>query len=291
MIAWPCFLFGESFSCTVNFASTHEPSVFGNIQLSRGADQAPAGARPTKPVEIPGRMNILSIDVGGTNLKILATGQERRKVPSGRTMTARRMVSAVKKLAKGFDYDVISMGYPGVVLEGRPAVEPRNLGAGWVGFDFERAFGCPVKIINDAAMQALGSYRMGKMLFLGLGTGLGSCAVVNGKVGPLELAHLPYKDGTYEDYVGRRRLQQRGRKKWSKDVSEALSHLIRALQPDEVVIGGGNAKKLTGLPKGCRLGDNADAFLGGFRLWEAELGQVRKIAQKSQRKPSRQKLA
>jgi len=223
-------------------------------------------------------MNVLAIDVGGTNLKILATGQdERRKVPSGPNMTANRMVAEARKLAKDLKYDVVSIGYPGLVHEGRPIAEPRNLGAGWVDFDFEKAFGCPVKIINDAAMQALGSYHNGKMLFLGLGTGLGSCAVVNGKVGALELAHLPYKKWTYEDYVGRRRLEQRGRKKWSKDVAEVVAHLVKALQPNDVVLGGGNAKKLTKLPKGCRLGSNANAFLGGFRLWEdGEESQPRK---------------
>jgi polyphosphate glucokinase len=216
-------------------------------------------------------MNVLAIDVGGTNLKILATGEEeRRKVPSGPRMTAGRMVSEAKKLAKDFQYDVVSIGYPGPVYDGRPMAEPRNLGAGWVDFDFEKAFGCPVKIINDAAMQALGSYHNGKMLFLGLGTGLGSCAVVNGKVGSLELAHLPYKKWTYEHYVGRRRLEHRGRKKWSKDVAEVVGHLIKALHPSDVVLGGGNAKKLAVLPKGCRLGSNANAFIGGFRLWEEE---------------------
>jgi polyphosphate glucokinase len=179
------------------------------------------------------------------------------------------MVSEVRTTAKDWNYDVVSIGYPGPVRKGRPVAEPRNLAKGWVGFDFERAFGCPVRIINDAAMQALGSYKKGKMLFLGLGTGLGSCAVVNGEVGPLELAHLPYKKGTYEDYVGRRRLEQRGRKKWSKDVAAVVAHLTNALQPDDVVLGGGNAKKLTELPKGCRLGSNANAFLGGFRMWAA----------------------
>jgi polyphosphate glucokinase len=234
-------------------------------------------------------MNILAIDVGGTNLKILATGhEERRKVPSGPKMSAKRMVSEVRKLAKDLKYDVVSIGYPGVVHEGRPIAEPRNLAKGWVDFDFERAFGCPVKVINDAAMQALGSYRQGKMLFLGLGTGLGSCAVVNGKVGALELAHLPYKKGTYEDYVGRRRLEKRGRKKWSKDVTEAVAHLTKALHPDDVVLGGGNAKKLTEVPKGCRLGDNANAFLGGFRMWEnGEGNHTRKRGRGSAGRPSR----
>ena len=214
-------------------------------------------------------MRILAIDVGGTNLKILASGHDQpRKVPSGPRMTARRMVSEVKRLAKDWDYDVISLGYPGAVLDDRPVSEPRNLAPGWVGFDFEKAFGCPVRILNDAAMQALGSYERGKMLFLGLGTGLGSCAVVNGKVGPLELAHLPYKKGTLEDYVGRKRLRRRGAAKWTQDVIEVVQRLNEAFQPDEIVLGGGNAKKLTAIPRGCRLGSNALAFVGGYRMWE-----------------------
>ncbi len=214
-------------------------------------------------------MTVLTIDVGGTNLKVLATGQEqRRRVPSGKQMTAERMVSEAKRLTKDWEYDVVSIGYPGPVYEGRLIAEPRNLGKGWVEFDFERAFGCPVRIMNDAAMQALGSYQGGKMLFLGLGTGLGACAIVHGKVIPLELAHLPYKKGTYEDYVGRRRLEQQGPKKWTRDVAEVVAQLASALQFDDVVLGGGNAKKLKEIPKGCRLGSNANAFHGGFRMWD-----------------------
>jgi len=214
-------------------------------------------------------MHVLVIDVGGTNVKVLATGQrQRRKFPSGPELTPEGMVEKVKATTKDWDYDVVSIGYPGPVDTGRPVAEPRNLAKGWIGFDFVRAFGCPVKVINDAAMQALGSYQGGKMLFLGLGTGLGSSAVVNGKVGPFELGSLPYKKGTYEDYVSRRRLEHRGRKKWSQDVAEVVAHMIHALRPDDVVLGGGNAKKLTQLPKGCRLGSNLNAFIGGFRMWE-----------------------
>jgi polyphosphate glucokinase len=214
-------------------------------------------------------MNVLAIDVGGTNVKILASGHKQvRKIPSGRSMTAKRMVSGVQELARGWKYEVVSIGYPGPVRENRLKAEPHNLAKGWVGFDFEKAFGCPVKIINDAAMQGLGSYKQGKMLFLGLGTGLGSCLVINGRVEPLELAHLHYRKGTYEDYVGRRRLEKRGRAKWCKDVADAVAHLSNALQPDEIVLGGGNAKKLRELPKGCRLGSNANAFRGGFRMWD-----------------------
>jgi polyphosphate glucokinase len=221
-------------------------------------------------------MNILAIDVGGTNLKVLATGQEKRRaIKSGKQMTARRMVSAAKRLAKDWEYDVVSIGYPGPVQEGRPIAEPRNLANGWVKFDFNKAFQCPVRIMNDAAMQALGSYKHGKMLFLGLGTGLGACLVIKGKVVPLELAHLPYKRGTYEDYVGRRRLEQRGPTKWSNDVAAVVAQLTSVMHLDDVVLGGGNAKRLTAIPKGCRLGSNANAFLGGFLMWN-DRNQARK---------------
>jgi len=214
-------------------------------------------------------MNVLVVDVGGTNVKILATGQETpRRFPSGPTLTAKAMVAAVKKLAGDWKYDVVSLGYPGPVLRGRPIVEPPNLGKGWIGFRFEAAFGCPVKIVNDAAMQALGSYKGGKMLFLGLGTGLGSAAIVDGIVEPMELGHLPYKKGTYEDYVGLRGLEKRGKKRWRRDVADVVERLIAALEPDDVVLGGGNVKKLKELPLRCRAGANANAFLGGFRLWE-----------------------
>jgi len=216
-------------------------------------------------------MNVLVVDVGGTNVKILATGQkERRRFPSGPALTAEQMVRGVKELAGDWKYDAVSIGYPGPVLHGRPVAEPHNLAPGWVGFDYGAAFGCPVKIINDAAMQALGSYKGGKMLFLGLGTGLGSAMVLDGTVEPLELGHLPYKKGTYEDYVGLRGLDRLGKKKWRHYVADVVAALIAALQPDDVVLGGGNVKKLKELPPGCRAGDNADAFLGGFRLWEEE---------------------
>jgi predicted NBD/HSP70 family sugar kinase len=219
-------------------------------------------------------MNVLVIDVGGTYVKIFATGQkEPRRFSSGPTMTPRQMVSGVKKLAADWQYDVVSIGYPGLVLRGRVAAEPYNLAPGWVGFNFEAAFKCPVKIINDAAMQALGSYESGEMLFLGLGTGLGSALVVDGVVVPMELGHLSYKKGTYEDYVGLRGLQRLGRKKWQHHVEYGVERLLKALHPDDVVIGGGNVKKLSELPPGCRAGDNANAFLGGFRLWEAMQSQ------------------
>jgi polyphosphate glucokinase len=214
-------------------------------------------------------MRTLVVDIGGTNVKILASGQDTpRKFPSGPDLTPQAMVAGVKRAAEGWTYDRVSIGYPGPVLRGRPVAEPANLGRGWVGFDFEAAFGCPVKVVNDAAMQALGSYEGGKMLFLGLGTGLGSAMVVDGVVEPMELAHLPYRKRTFEDYVGLRGLKRLGKKKWRRRVAEVVAALTAALQPDYVVLGGGNVKKLKELPPGCRAGANQNAFCGGFRLWE-----------------------
>lgn len=216
-------------------------------------------------------MRILVIDVGGTRVKVLVSGATaRRDFESGPTLTAAQMVDAVKEITKDWKYDAVSIGYPGPVVHNHPFAEPHNLGKGWVGFNFQRAFGRPVKIINDAAMQALGSYKKGKMLFLGLGTGLGSALVVNSTVEPMELAHLPYKKATYEDYVGERALKKRGKKKWRRDVERIVELLMEALEPDEVVIGGGNVKKLKKLPSRSRAGDNANAFIGGFRLWKQE---------------------
>jgi polyphosphate glucokinase len=214
-------------------------------------------------------MNVLVVDVGGTHVKILATRQKQpRKFASGPTMTAAQMVAGVKKLASGWKYDAVSIGYPGPVLHGQPVAEPPNLAPGWVGFDYSAAFGCPVKLINDAAMQALGGYKGGRMLFLGLGTGLGSTLIVDGIVEPMELGHLPYKKATYEDYVGLRGLEKYGQKKWRHHVAEVVELLVAALEPDDVVLGGGNVKQLKELPPRCRAGDNANAFLGGFRLWD-----------------------
>jgi polyphosphate glucokinase len=214
-------------------------------------------------------MNVLAIDIGGTHVKILATGQkERREFESGPKLTPDLMVAGVKKLAQDWSYDVVSIGYPGPVQHNRPISEPHNLAKGWVGFNFEAAFKCPVKVINDAAMQALGSYTGGKMLFLGLGTGLGSTFIVDGVVEAMELGHLPYKKATYEDYIGLRGLMKHGEKKWQQNVADAVECLVAALEPDQVVLGGGNVKKPKKLPKGCCAGDNANAFLGGFRLWE-----------------------
>jgi polyphosphate glucokinase len=219
-------------------------------------------------------MKVLVMDVGGTHVKALVTGEDTPRVfESGPTLTPSELVSRINELTKGWKYDAVSMGYPGPVLRNRPIAEPHNLGNGWVGFDFERAFGRPVKILNDAAMQALGSYKKGRMLFLGLGTGLGTAFIVEGIVEPMELGHLPYKKATYEDYVGLRGLEKRGKKKWRKHVADVVEKLTQALEPDEVVLGGGNAKKLKELPPHCRLGDNFNAFLGGFRMWNREGGQ------------------
>jgi polyphosphate glucokinase len=214
-------------------------------------------------------MRVLAVDIGGTNVKILATGQKiARKFPSGRTLTPRKMVDGVKAVAAEWKYDAVAIGYPGQVHDGRIVTEPRNLGRGWARFDFKSAFGCPVRIINDAAMQALGSYERGLLLFLGLGTGLGAALVAHGVVIPMELGRMPFKNGTWEDYLGVRAFKRLGRKKWQKYVELATMRMIQGILPDDVVLGGGNAKKLKKLPKGCRLGNNAYAFLGGFRLWE-----------------------
>jgi polyphosphate glucokinase len=220
-------------------------------------------------------MNILAVDVGGTHVKILVSGQtEVRKFDSGPELVPGRMVSGLKKIAGDWTYEAVSIGYPGPVLGYMPISEPHNLGRGWAGFDFEAAFGRPVKLINDAAMQALGSYRGGKMLFLGLGTGLGSAMITDGVVEPMELGHLPWKRHTYEHYVGERGLERLGVDKWQRYVAEAVAQLIAALEPEEVVLGGGNVKHLTALPPNCRAGDNANAFLGGFRLWDKEEHQT-----------------
>jgi len=214
-------------------------------------------------------MKILVADVGGTQVKLLATGhREPRKFVSGPTLTPEQMVSGIKRLVSDWEYDAVSMGYPGPVIGGRPVSDPRNLGSGWVGFDFAAAFGCPVKIVNDAAMQAIGSYRSGKMLFLGLGTGLGAAIVAEGIVEPMEIGHLPYKKGTFEDYAGLRGLERKGKKRWRRHVADIVARLIAALEPEDTVIGGGNVKKLKELPPGCRAGQNTNAFKGGFRLWD-----------------------
>ncbi|HUA85237.1 MAG TPA: ROK family protein [Bryobacteraceae bacterium] len=219
-------------------------------------------------------MNVLAVDVGGTHVKVLVSGQtEARKFDSGPRLVPRGMVSGVKKITGDWTYEAVSIGYPGPVLRNKPVSEPYNLGRGWVGFNFEAAFGRPVKLMNDAAMQALGSYRGGKMLFLGLGTGLGSAMITDGVIEPMELGHLPWKRHTYEHYIGQRGLERLGLRKWQRYVAEAVTQLIAALEPGEVVLGGGNVKQLTTLPPNCRAGDNANAFLGGFRLWDNQQKQ------------------
>jgi polyphosphate glucokinase len=217
---------------------------------------------------------VLVVDVGGTHLKILATGQRTpRKVASGRKMTARLMCDWVTKAAGDWRYDVAAIGYPGPVVHGRPTHEPYNLGKGWVGFDYAKGLGCPVKVINDAAMQAVGSYKGGRMLFLGLGTGLGSAMIVGGIVEPMELAHLPYKNGrTYEDYLGLRGLKRMGKRKWRRYVARIVEELQMALEADYIVLGGGNAKTIKTLPPKARLGANGNAFIGGYRLWSTKPG-------------------
>lgn len=225
-------------------------------------------------------LSVLVVDIGGTHIKILASGEpEPRKFPSGPDMPPKEIIAGVKELAKDWKYDVVSIGYPGPVLHNKPRTDPFNLAPGWMKFDFEGAFKCPYKLINDASMQALGSYRGGKLLFLGLGTGLGSAMVVDGIVVPMELGHLPYRKGTYEDYAGLRGIEKRGKEKWEHHVKEIVAYLTAALLPEDVVLGGGNVKKLKELPPGCRVGDNANAFLGGFRLWEQPAYQTASLPQ------------
>jgi predicted NBD/HSP70 family sugar kinase len=214
-------------------------------------------------------VRVLVVDVGGSHVKALATGH---KVPvrfdSGPAMTAKLMVRGVRKATSTWHFDRVSIGIPAPVVHGKLLSEPRNLGSGWVGFNFRKAFGCPVKIVNDAAMQALGSYKGGRMLFLGLGTGLGSALIVDGVIEPMELAHLPYKhDRTYEEYIGEKGLKRLGKKQWRRHVLDVIDRLKAALEVDDVVVGGGNAGLLRALPKGVRLGSNAHAFAGGYRLW------------------------
>ncbi len=214
-------------------------------------------------------MRVLAVDIGGTNVKFLAQGRrEPRKFPSGSTLTPAAMVAGVLAAAKDWTFDAVAVGYPGPVVQGKPLLEPKNLGRGWIGFDYAGKFGKPTRLINDAAMQALGSYEGGRMLFLGLGTGLGTTLIVDRVVAPMELAHLPYRKGhTFEDYVGARGLLRLGKRKWQRAVHDVTARLRAALVVDDVVLGGGNAKKLEELPPGARLGSNANAFIGGFRLW------------------------
>jgi polyphosphate glucokinase len=224
---------------------------------------------PDRNKKLSKLMKILAVDVGGTHVKVLATGHKtHREIVSGPEFTPKEMVAGVRKLTTDWSYDVVAMGYPGPVLHNRVVAEPHNLGPGWVGFNFAKAFKRPVKIVNDAAMQALGNYRRGKMLFLGLGTGLGSALIVDGIVEPMELGHLPYKKATFEDYVGLRGLEKFGKKKWRRHVADVVKRLSAAIEPEDVVLGGGNVHKLKQLPAGCRRGEDGSAFRGGFRLWK-----------------------
>jgi polyphosphate glucokinase len=255
------------------------------VAMRRDRPNAVRSSTKLAAVSRPRVRGVLVIDVGGTSVKILASGQtESRSFPSGPKLTPRQMVSKVKELAADWTYDVISIGYPGPVLGGRPAAEPANLGRGWVAFDFAEAFGLPAKVLNDAALQALGSYEGGKMLFLGLGTGLGTALVVNGVVEPMELGHLPYMKGTYEDYVGRTGLERDGKKMWRRRVADVIERLVAAMRPDETVIGGGNVRNLDALPRRCRAGENANAFRGGFRLWPGSPSNLESRGARSRRK-------
>lgn len=219
-------------------------------------------------------MNVLVIDIGGTNVKFLAAGHDApRKFPSGDELTPEQMVSGVLAATKDWNYEAVSVGFPGPVLCGQPMTEPVNLGPGWMGFDFLGAFGKPVKVINDAAMQALGSYQGGKLLFLGLGTGIGAAIILDGVLEPMEIGRIHYKKRNLEHYVGNRGRKRLGQKKWQREVEKAVARLIEVLKPTDVVLGGGNAKKLKPLPPGTRLGDNSFAFLGGFRMWEPDAGK------------------
>jgi polyphosphate glucokinase len=219
------------------------------------------------PVE-PRAPAVLAVDVGGSNVKAVLNGiDERRRFASGKKLSAQQMVDGVLEMTSDWDYVGISVGVPGPVADGKVLREPVNLGKGWVGFDFEKAFGTPTRVLNDAAMQALGAYDGGRMLFLGLGTGLGTTLIVDGVVAPMELGHLPYRKGTFEDYVGEAGQERLGGKRWRRHVLETIEKLSAALLPDYVVLGGGNARELDELPPHCRLGHNEDAFLGGFRLW------------------------
>ena len=215
---------------------------------------------------------VLVLDVGGTHVKMrIGTRGSIREFKSGRKLNAKRMVGQVLKMTSDWDYDVISVGFPGVVVHGKIAAEPHNLGTGWIGFDFQAAFAKPVRVINDAALQAVGSYRGGRMLFLGLGTGLGVTLILDGVVEPMEIGHMPYKRGrTFEDYAGERGRKRLGNKKWRKAVAEVVARLKDVLEVDYVVLGGGNAMRLKELPEGARLGDNLNAFKGGLHLWRGD---------------------
>jgi polyphosphate glucokinase len=234
----------------------------------------PTRPRPKRPGtgKPPDPAHVLVIDVGGSHIKFrMGPRGPIRKFVSGPDMSAADMAGQVRKLARDLSYEAVSIGYPGLVLRGRIAAEPFNLGPGWVGYDFEKALGKPVRVINDATMQALGSYEGGRMLFLGLGTGLGATLILDGTVEPMEIGHMPYKRGrTFEDYAGERGRERMGNKKWRKAVAEVVARLKEVLEADYVVLGGGNAARLKELPEGARLGDNLNAFKGGLHLWRGD---------------------
>ncbi|VIO74230.1 hypothetical protein CI1B_51240 [Bradyrhizobium ivorense] len=232
-----------------------------------------------KARKLTSRRSILVIDIGGTHVKVMTDRERvRREFESGPNLSAKEMVRKVKALTKDWSFDVISIGYPGPVVNNRPLREPYNLGRGWAGFNFQKAFARPTKVVNDALMQAIGSYQGGRMLFLGLGTGLGSAMIVDGIFEPMELGHLPYRHGkTFEDYVGAAGLQRRGKKKWRKTVDDVIALLAAALEPDYVVLGGGNAEHVDHPPRNVRFGDNANAFEGGFRLWRTGRGKSSRV--------------
>jgi len=214
---------------------------------------------------------VLAVDVGGSHVKALASNQqERRRFVSGHSLTAKQMVSGTLEAVAGWTWDAVSVGIPAPVRSDKVVAEPVNLGTGWVGFDYEAAFGTPTKVVNDAVMQAVGSYRGGRMLFLGLGTGLGSALIADGTIEPLELGHLPFRKKTFEDYVGEHALKKHGRKKWQEAVFATVQQLSAAMEPDEIVLGGGGVDELDELPEKCRRGENENAFLGGFRLWDPD---------------------
>ncbi|WFU11224.1 ROK family protein [Rhizobium sp. CB3090] len=230
-------------------------------EQTRDHGKPKARAAPASPV-------VLAVDIGGSHVKVeLSSGSERRAVASGHQMTAAKMVAALRDLTADWHYDLVTMGYPGPVVAHRPAADPFNLGTGWKNFDFDSVLGKPVRMVNDALMQAIGSYEAGRMLFLGLGTGLGSAMIAESVCMPLELAHLPYRKATFEDYVGERGLERRGKGKWRKSVFDVADRLDKALLPDYIVIGGGNVDRLKELPPKCRRGNNDNAFRGGFRVW------------------------
>jgi len=252
-----------------------EPSALGTFGHPRERTRRPP---PSFSVGFVQKV-VLAVDVGGSHVKALASNEsERRRFPSGSSLTAQEMVDQTVAAVEGWTWDAVSIGLPTPVRGGKVVAEPVHLGAGWVGFDFEAAFGKPTKLVNDATMQAVGSYRGGRMLFLGLGTGLGSTMIYDGVIEPLELGHLPFRKKTFEDYVGERALKRKGKEKWTKAVFAAVEQLSAAMEPDEVVLGGGGVDELDDLPPGCRRGANENAFLGGFRLWDpdwlAHLGEA-----------------